>query len=66
MSDVITRVYNPLPTPTSDWQEAVRRINEACSLSVKDVCAVIGNPVEGIVVPARLEAESVYRNAIGA
>ena len=65
MSDVSTKVSSSDSKPSREWVQVVRHINERGTLSVRDICAVIGNPVGGVVGSARPDVETTYRNALG-
>ncbi len=64
MSDVMTHVSSATSTASSEWLRAVRHINEVGALNVRDICAVVGNPVGGVIGAARPGVETTYRNAI--
>lgn len=65
MSDVRTQVSSAASKPSQEWVQAVRHINERGALTVRDICAVVGNPVGGVVGAARPDVETTYRNALG-
>ena len=65
MSDVTTLVSTHESKPSSEWLQAIRHFNESGSFSVRDICAVIGNPVGGVTGTVRPDIETTYRNAMG-
>ena len=64
MSDLMTQVSSANSQPSNEWLQAVRHYNESGAFSVRDICAVIGNPVGGVVGAALPDVETTYRNAI--
>jgi hypothetical protein len=50
-------------SPSSDWEEAVRYFNTTGRLRAQDICAVIGDPVGGVIVAAEPDTETAYRLA---
>ena len=59
------KVQSPISdkSPTREWAEAARNLCETGTFRVKDIKAVLGDPIGGIVVSAAPDRESAYRLA---
>ena len=65
MSELITHISSADASPSNEWVQVVRHFNETGSFDVRDIYAVLGNPVGGVVGAALPNVETTYRHASG-